>query len=99
MEYWHAPSNLPEAFNWEIPFNSLYLFILCDDGFLAVLQEDHELGALPGFRIGNGPFISHFFADDSLLFSRADAAQATKLRDIFSLYKSFSGQTNKFWEV
>lgn len=77
---------------------SPYLFILCVEGFSTILWEAQESGALWGFHIGNDPSIfSHLlFYDDSLLFSWAYLAQATKLRDIFYLYEACSGQTINF---
>lgn len=46
---------------------------------------------------GDGPVISHlFFADDSLIFIRADAAESRALKWILNIYESVSGQSVSF---
>jgi len=70
-------------------------FLLCGEGFSALLKDAERNGAIRGMRIcPNGPSISHLlFADDSLLLIRANKENALHLRAILQTYESVSGQT------
>lgn len=62
-----------------------------------MLLRAQEIGTLSGYCIGMRPPISHMlFADDSLFFAQAYESQANKLREIFSLYEVYQGQTINF---
>lgn len=76
---------------------SPYLFILCSEGFTALVREVEETGDLKGFGFGRGTSVSHIlFADDLLLFTLAHMSQAAKLKVIFAVYEDCSGQTINF---
>ena len=49
-----------------------YLFLLCVEGFSAMLKKEEEEGYIKGVAVSRGaPSISHlFFADDSIIFCR-----------------------------
>ena len=73
---------------------SPFLFILCAEG-LSVLLRDAELKKeIHGIKIGKKvePISHLFFADDSLLFIRANDEEVEKVLDIFSIYEAASGQ-------
>jgi hypothetical protein len=73
---------------------SPYLFIICAEVLSARLIKANEDGRLMGVPTSKrGPRISYlFFADDSLLFCRANQSQWCAMMDILQLYKGASGQ-------
>ncbi|XP_019196311.1 PREDICTED: uncharacterized protein LOC109190291 [Ipomoea nil] len=73
---------------------SPYLFIICAEGLSILLQRAQDSGLIHGCKVARGaPPISHlFFADDSLLFFRANTQEAYEIRNCLLLYESFSGQ-------
>ncbi|XP_019186580.1 PREDICTED: uncharacterized protein LOC109181284 [Ipomoea nil] len=73
---------------------SPYLFIICAEGLSMMLQRAHNVGLIHGCRVTRGaPPISHlFFADDSLLFFKAKAEEATEVKKCLSDYEGLSGQ-------
>ena len=60
---------------------SPYLFIICAEGLSNLLKQAQRKGVITGLKIcKEGPSISHLlFADDSLLFCKADKMQVTKM--------------------
>ena len=72
---------------------SPYLFILCSEGFSALIREEERKGMWNGVTMGcNGPLVSHlFFADDSLLFCSADVQGVTTLTTILQEYELATG--------
>jgi hypothetical protein len=79
---------------------SPYLFLICAEALSAMLSQanrDERLTGAPTSR--RGPALSHlFFADDSLLFCRANLSQWNHLTSILQTYEEASGQkmnTNK----
>lgn len=72
---------------------SPYLFLLCAEGFSAILNKAEVDGLISGAKIcPNAPSISHLlFADDSLILIRANE-DATQLKRILELYEQCSGQ-------
>ena len=73
---------------------SPYLFLICAEGFSALIRMAEARGDITGLKVArNAPSISHlFFADDSLLFLRASTKSLQTIQDIFSLYSRCSGQ-------
>lgn len=73
---------------------SPYLFLLCAEGFGCLLREAHDAGRFHGISICRGaPSVSHlFFADDSLLFTRASLDDAEVIKAILHTYEGLSGQ-------
>ena len=73
---------------------SPYLFLLCAEGFSALINEATRCQQLNGISICRGSAkISHlFFADDSLLFYKANGVECNKLKEILRTYESTSGQ-------
>ena len=63
---------------------SPYLFLLCSKGLNGLIKKFVVEGRIKGFSLGkNGPQISHlFFADDSLIFCRADLEDVKTIQDI-----------------
>lgn len=73
---------------------SPYLFLICAEGLSSLLKQAQDDGRITAMRISrNGPGITHlFFADDSLLFSKAKPEEAKEIRRILKVYKKASGQ-------
>jgi hypothetical protein len=74
---------------------SPYLFLICAEGFSALLNQAEEDGQLEGIRICNAaPSFNHLlFADDSLVLIKATSESARTLQNILQLYEMCSGQT------
>ena len=77
---------------------SPYLFLICAEGFSALLRQAENRSDILGLKIArNAPSISHlFFADDSLLFLKASTRSLNSIQNIFSLYSECSGQVRIF---
>jgi len=73
---------------------SPYLFLICAEAFLCLLNAAEERGDLTRVKIFQGaPSINHLlFADDSLLLFKITDQSAGHLQDILSLYEVCSGQ-------
>jgi hypothetical protein len=73
---------------------SPYLFLLCAEGFSALLQQAEQEGKIAGVKVcPSAPSVSHLlFADDSLILIRATEGDAKQLQDILDLYECCSGQ-------
>ncbi|KAM3255382.1 hypothetical protein ACQJBY_048596 [Aegilops geniculata] len=73
---------------------SPYLFLICAEGFSAMLNEAEANGRLKGISIcRNAPSVSHLlFADDSLLLMEANEGAAQEVNRILSTYEQCSGQ-------
>ena len=73
---------------------SLYLFLLCTKGFHGLLKKAKDLGEVKGVFIScNGPKLTHLlFANDSLIFCKAQDNDYQKLLEILDTYKRASGQ-------
>ncbi|XP_019163599.1 PREDICTED: uncharacterized protein LOC109159940 [Ipomoea nil] len=77
---------------------SPYLFIICAEGLSLLLQDSQAKGLLHGCRVARGaPSISHLvFADDSLLFFKANLQEALEVKRCLGIYEAFSGQAVNF---
>lgn len=73
---------------------SPFLFLICAEGFSALLRDAETRNAIHGIKICRGvPPISHlFFADESLLFTRACDTEADTIFEILTAYEIASGQ-------
>ncbi|XP_019182140.1 PREDICTED: uncharacterized protein LOC109177284 [Ipomoea nil] len=73
---------------------SPYLFIICAEALSLLLQKAEASGAIHGVRVARGaPTVSHlFFANDSLLFFRANHQEAMTIKEYLDLYNAVSGQ-------
>ncbi|XP_019175764.1 PREDICTED: uncharacterized protein LOC109171089 [Ipomoea nil] len=77
---------------------SPYLFIICAEDLSFLLQDSQTKGLLHGCRVAKGaPSISHlFFADDSLLFFKANLQEALEVKKCLGVYEAYSGQAVNF---
>jgi hypothetical protein len=73
---------------------SPYLFIICADVFSRMLTKKQDQSYITGIKLAqDAPKVSHlFFADDSLIFCKANKAEAEHLLDFFDEYQRISGQ-------
>ena len=73
---------------------SPYLFLLCAEGLSAMLHQSMQNKKLRGVSAcRRGPKVSHlFFADDSLIFSRATVGESSEILRILKVYEDSSGQ-------
>ena len=61
-----------------------YLFLLCKEAFSTLIEEANNTTALTGISICRGSLkVTHlFFADDSLLFYKAENMECSKMVEI-----------------
>lgn len=73
---------------------SPYLFLICTEGFSALIRNGMEIGALHGFRVTpNGvPILHLFFVDDSVLFCDVSVEKAQGVVDVLKSNATGSGQ-------
>ncbi|KAL6566692.1 hypothetical protein OROMI_015096 [Orobanche minor] len=73
---------------------SPYLFIFCTEAFTALIQKSEYAGNLHGVKVCRGaPSVSHLlFADDSIIFGRANEKEIRKVSGILRDYEKASGQ-------
>jgi hypothetical protein len=74
---------------------SPYLFLICAEGFSALLNGAEVVGELEGIQICNeAPRFNHLlFAADSLVLIKANKESAKSLQKVLQLYEICSGQT------
>lgn len=72
---------------------SPYLFVICSEILTFLLNEAGKRGSLTGYKVAKaGPVVTNlFFADDSLVFCRANSKEATELMSILAKYEKLSG--------
>lgn len=77
---------------------SPYLFLICAEVLSRLISTAESQESLHGVKICKGaPSISHlFFADDSLIFFKANESECAVLHDILSNYENSSGQKINF---
>ncbi|KAK9950614.1 hypothetical protein M0R45_006095 [Rubus argutus] len=77
---------------------SPYLFLICAEVLSRLISVAEDQDRLHGVRLCSGaPSISHLlFADDSLIFFKANADECVVLKDIFINYEMASGQKINF---
>lgn len=73
---------------------SPYLFLLFAEGLGALIKKANQDKLIHGIsNARNAPLISHlFFADDSLVFARANISEAQAILDILKKYEALSGK-------
>jgi hypothetical protein len=71
---------------------SPYLFILCSEAISSLLQHAKKIGKLIGIpTCKKGPKLNHiFFADDSLLFCKANSLHLGRLTRLLEIYDKAS---------
>ncbi|XP_062145289.1 uncharacterized protein LOC133852538 [Alnus glutinosa] len=73
---------------------SPYLFLLCVEVLSTLLHKEEQRGVITGVPTSpKGPHLSHlFFADDSLLFCKANSVEWRQLMKILGVYEARLGQ-------
>ena len=77
---------------------SPFLFLLYTEGLHGLINKATSNDDIHGFSLcKRGPKLTHlFFANDSLLFCRANSEECSKVLELLSLYEEVSGQkTNR----
>ena len=74
---------------------SPYLFLLCAEGFTALLDQAESEGRIRGVSICRGaPKVTNLmFADESFLFCQATQAEGEIIANILQTYERASGQS------
>lgn len=74
---------------------SPYIFLLCAEGFSAMLSREESLNSFSGLKINRYcPSLTHlFFADDSIVFCGAEEKDCYAIKRILEAYKSALGQS------
>ncbi|KAK2657148.1 hypothetical protein Ddye_010200 [Dipteronia dyeriana] len=77
---------------------SLYLFLLCAEGFSSLVSQMVDSREFQGFRCSRDePTISHlFFTDDSMLFAQATVTNCVSIKHILDVYALALGQIINF---
>jgi len=73
---------------------SPYLYLICTEGLSALIQDATTIKCLHSVKVcRSAPSITHLiFADDSVLFTRANLPEAQEVLSILNIYKAASGQ-------
>ncbi|XP_059668770.1 uncharacterized protein LOC132313844 [Cornus florida] len=72
---------------------SPYLFLLCAEGLTKLINKATADGHFFGIRMNRGPTISHLlFADDSLVFCKANDRELNVLKQLLIRYERLTGQ-------
>ena len=72
-----------------------YLFLLCAEGFTALLNKAESEGRIKGISICRGPpkVTNLMFANDSLLFCQASRDEGETITEILQTYERALGQS------
>nr|XP_027109160.1 uncharacterized protein LOC113729030 [Coffea arabica] len=73
---------------------SPYLFLICSEGFSNLPRKAEESKRITGVKISRqGPLLTHlFFADDSLIFCKANKQEAAEIMKVLKVHEIASGQ-------
>lgn len=73
---------------------SPYIFVICAQGLSSLLKGCNSMGLIKGLKMASrGPTITHlFFADDSLIFFKADPNSCVHVKESLESYEAASGQ-------
>jgi hypothetical protein len=73
---------------------SPYLFIICADVFFSMIIYKQNQSLIQGIVIAQtSPKVTHlFFADDSIIFCKANKEEVSQLKAVFEDYQRISGQ-------
>ncbi|XP_062086997.1 uncharacterized protein LOC133793717 [Humulus lupulus] len=73
---------------------SPYLFIICAEGFSALISDYERRGKLQACKVARGaPTVSHmFFADDSYLYCKATESATNSVMELLGYFQLASGQ-------
>lgn len=77
---------------------SPYLFIICSEGLAGLLKRSQVEGSIHGCRVAIGaPAVTHLmFADDCLVFFKANPEEANEVKQCLTCYEQASGQIVNF---
>lgn len=77
---------------------SPYLFLICMEGFSALLNKAKEERSIRGIQAcRGGPSINHLlFADDSLIFGKTRRGEINKIASVIELFEKSLGQLVNF---
>ncbi|KAK6131598.1 hypothetical protein DH2020_034612 [Rehmannia glutinosa] len=77
---------------------SPYLFLFCAEVFSSLIRKSKSLGNIHGIQLcRRAPSVSHlFFADDSIIFGRANIQEIPEMKRIIATYGAASGQVVNF---
>jgi hypothetical protein len=73
---------------------SPYLFILCQEVLARIIDKKYVAGNIKGVKmnVGGPDFTNVMFADDKMLFSKANVTDVSVLNSCLDKYCSWSGQ-------
>lgn len=80
---------------------SPYLFIICSEILSRLFARKEEEGSFRGIKIAvEYPPVTHLlFADDLIVFTKAEHKDANAVMDVLEVYKQWSGQEIKQGEI
>lgn len=83
----------PTAFIQGTSPKSQYLFLIAAEGLSCLLKSRSESSNLHGLQVApSAPPVSHLlFADDSLLFFKANGVGATEVNQVLNIYCQATG--------
>lgn len=72
---------------------SPYLFLLCMEGIISLLESGDKNGSIQGLKVCRGALAINYlmFADDCVLFCHAEAATNAKIKQFLDTYENVSG--------